>query len=137
MNVLGQGIVIVNSRKAAVEMLEKKSAIYSDRFVSRYVTLRYIRSSKANWPVYRPNLTFANMIGVAEIVTLYQYGPRFKDARKMMAGFMGSRKALERYHHTFELETHRLLKRLHDDPANFVLHIRKFVWTIALDDFTS
>lgn len=77
------------------------------------------------------------MIGVAEIVTLYQYGPRFKDARKMLAGFMGSRKSLERYHQTFELETHRLLKRLHDDPANFVLHIRKYVLIVAYIDCTS
>lgn len=34
MKILGQGVVIVNRRETAVELLDKRSELYSDRWVS-------------------------------------------------------------------------------------------------------
>jgi hypothetical protein len=42
-NVLGQSIIIIDKYETAVELLEKRSGIYSSRFVS--VTLHYFLES--------------------------------------------------------------------------------------------
>jgi hypothetical protein len=46
MNVLGQPIVIIDKYEAAVEILDKRSGIYSSRYVS--VTTRGLERAKAN-----------------------------------------------------------------------------------------
>ena len=43
LNVLGQPIIVINKYETAVELLEKRSGIYSSRFVS--VTLHYFHQS--------------------------------------------------------------------------------------------
>lgn len=43
----------------------------------------------------------------------------------MMAGFMGSWAALERFHSAFELETNHLLKALLDEPKDFATHMHR------------
>ncbi len=46
LNVLGKNIVVINSEKAAIELMEKRSAIYNDRppmpILERYVASRHI-----------------------------------------------------------------------------------------------
>ena len=55
-DVLGSHIVVVNSAKAANELFEKRSAIYSDRFVSSFACTHSFWSS-SNERVDRPSFT--------------------------------------------------------------------------------
>jgi hypothetical protein len=47
MNVLGQSIIVIDKYEAAVELLEKRSGIYSSRFVS-VMPDSFYKSSEAN-----------------------------------------------------------------------------------------
>ena len=47
MNVLGQSIIVIDKYEAAVEILEKRSGIYSSRFVS-VMPHSFYESTKAN-----------------------------------------------------------------------------------------
>ena len=79
-----------------------------------------------------PPLQMADMVGVGSITPLYQNGPEFKSARRMMASFMGSWTAIERFKPTFERETSRILKGLVEEPNNVVGNVRRFVQIIEL-----
>lgn len=76
---------------------------------------------------FSPPFHVAHLTRVADIVPLYQYGPEFKSARRMMAGFMGTWSVLERFHPSFERETSRLLKALVDEPDDLLLHVHRCV----------
>lgn len=129
LKVFGQGIVIVNSRETIREMLESKSSIYSDRFVSPLIRpsfFNHILPLLMCLDIYRPKLVFGQLVGVNGIITFHQFAEdRFRDARKMMASFMGSRRVLQRFHPNLEHEGHKFLKRICYDQDNLYLHARK------------
>ncbi|EIM91243.1 cytochrome P450 [Stereum hirsutum FP-91666 SS1] len=110
MTVLGQGMLIINSRQLALEYLEKRSTVTSDR----------------------PQLFVATQLGINRFITLDKDGPRFRDQRRMMAGFMGSWAVLERFHPAFERETSTLLKTLLDEPKDFATHVHRLVGAVIL-----
>ncbi|KZT12901.1 cytochrome P450 [Laetiporus sulphureus 93-53] len=73
---LNQPIVIISSSTRAMEMLEKKSAIYSDR----------------------PTLTVAGeMIGWDHALALHHYGSRWRETRRLHAQFIGNARTQRRY----------------------------------------
>ena len=72
-NVLGQETIILNSHKAAVELLDKRSATYSDR----------------------PVLTMGGeIVGWSQSLLLTRYGPRFRESRKHLNRLIGAPPAL-------------------------------------------
>ncbi|THH18030.1 hypothetical protein EW146_g2895 [Bondarzewia mesenterica] len=109
--VLGQPIIILNSLKTATEMLEKKSAIYSDR------------------PVL---MMGSEIVGWKNTLALTPYGDRFREYRKMLHSLMGTRMHMERFHPIEELETHRFLRRILEKPDELPEHIRKTAGAIIL-----
>ncbi|TFY72458.1 hypothetical protein EVG20_g545 [Dentipellis fragilis] len=110
-NVLGQSIIILNSTQAVTDMLDKKSAIYSDR----------------------PNLVMGSeLVGLKNLLGMSAYGDQFREYRRMLFRVMGSRAAMAKYYSVEELETHRFLRRVAADPDNLEDHIRKTAGAIIL-----
>ncbi|KAG1858341.1 cytochrome P450 [Suillus tomentosus] len=109
--ILGQHIMVVNSTRTAIEMLDKKSNVYSDR------------------PV-RPMA--GELCGWKQALPLLPYGDRFRQYRKNLHHIIGSRAALKIYHPIEEIETRRFLKRVFLKPDQLREHIRQTAGTIIL-----
>ncbi|KAG1755525.1 cytochrome P450 [Suillus lakei] len=109
--VLGQHIMVLNSVKMAMEMLDKKSSVYSDR------------------PVFP---MASELCGWKHILALLPYGDRFRDSRKNFHRVMGSRAAMDIYHPIEEIETHRFLKRVLAKPDELQAHVRYTAGAIIL-----
>ncbi|KAF9782612.1 cytochrome P450 [Thelephora terrestris] len=111
LNALGQQMVILSSSKAAFDLLEKKSAIYSDR------------------PVV---MMCGEIIGWNKSLALTQYGPRFREFRKYMNKLFGTRAAVERFAPLQEKESAKFLAKIIADPGSLVQQIRKTTGAIIL-----
>jgi hypothetical protein len=104
--VLGQHIMVVNSLEIAMDMLDNKSAIYSDR----------------------PILPVAGeLIGWKNVMTLLPYGDRLRRHRKNFHSVIGTRAAMNVYSQVEEIETRRFLKRVLVTPDQLQAHVRQYV----------
>jgi hypothetical protein len=107
--ILGQTIVILNSSQHALTLLDQRSAIYSDR----------------------PKLMMGGeIVGWRKTLALTPYGSRFRATRKLIHSLMGSRAQLaagDEVLPLIELESHRFLRRVLEDPASVADSIRKCV----------
>lgn len=103
----GQRIVIINSYRTAVDLLEKRGAIYSDR----------------------PSLVSADIIGYSELTPAVTYGEHFKAHRKMLSQTIGTRSHVDRLAQLEIHEVRRFLCRLRKDPENFVEHMKRYVFS--------
>ncbi|KAG1869506.1 cytochrome P450 [Suillus subluteus] len=109
--VLGHHIIVLNSVKSAVDMLDKKGALYSDR----------------------PVLPMAGeLVGWKSTLVLLPYGNRYHQQRKIIHRIIGNRAALEVYHPIEEIEFHRFLKRVFSNPEQLQAHIRHTAGAIIL-----
>jgi hypothetical protein len=106
--VLGQRLIILNSLKACIDLLEKKSSVMSDR---------------------PPLIMAGKLIGWDHSLVLSPYGDRFRDIRKFLHQYIGSRGQLDKmepFHELVEKETHKFLGRLLRHPDEFADHVRKY-----------
>ena len=103
-SVFGQQYVIVNSVKTAVELLEKKSRIYSDR------------------PFFAMG---GELVGWKDMLGLLPYGSRLRNYRKMLHHVVGTPNAVSKFNNVVEEETHRLLTRLVTSPEDFLSHTKR------------
>ncbi|KAH9162719.1 cytochrome P450 [Lactarius sanguifluus] len=111
MTILGQPTIIINSPQLAVNMLNKKSAIYSSR----------------------PHLTMAcDLVGWRDILVLLKYTDKFKACRRMLHTVIGTRASVEKFRDTLEEESALMVRRLLNEPRNFVGPVRKAVGVIIL-----
>ncbi|KAJ5970957.1 Cytochrome P450 E-class group I [Penicillium vulpinum] len=109
--VMGQTIVILNDAKSAIELLVKRSSIYSSR----------------------PNQVFAcEMVGWEHFLGLIKYSPRFRSYRKAVQPFIGSESAVAQLNPLQEIETHRFLFRVLEDQMKLLEHIRTEAGAIIL-----
>lgn len=105
-SILGQRMVIINSAQVAVELLDRKSSIYSDR----------------------PHMVMiGEMVGWTRIVSLHNYGPRFRETRRLLSQMLGSREKVAHLAPLLEAEEHRFLLRVMRDPGSLVAQVRKCV----------
>jgi len=103
-SVFGQNTIILNSLEAAVDLLDKRSAIYSGR----------------------PILTMGGeMVGWDRSLVLTQYGPQFRESRKFMNRAIGTRASMEKLAPLQEREMAKFLVRVIADPDSLVQQIRK------------
>lgn len=109
--VLGQHIIVLNSIKTAMELLDKKSPVYSDR------------------PV-RP--MGGELVGWKHSLGLLSYGDRFRCYRKNVHRIIGNRTAISVYNTIEEIETYRFLKRVFAKPEQLQAHIRHTAGAIIL-----
>ena len=104
-NILGQSFLVLSSAQHAIDVLEKKSAIYSSR--SR-VTVG------------------GDMVGWSEAMILQPYGHRMREMRKLLSQVFGTPKRVERFHHFVEEETQQFLVRLREGADSLPLKIQKY-----------
>ena len=103
-SVLGQDTIVLNSSKAAIELLDKRSATYSNR------------------PIV---MMCGEISGWNKSLGLTQYGPRFREFRKFMSRVIGTRASIERFVPLQERETAKCIARIMADPGSLVHQIRK------------
>ena len=102
--IMGKHIVVLNSVKAAIEMLDKKSSKYSDR----------------------PILPMCGeLVGCKYSLPLLSYGDLFRETRRQFHGSIGTHAAMKAYHDIEQLEVHKFLKRVHERPEQLAIHIRR------------
>ena len=104
LNVMGQVTIILNSSRAAVDLLDKRSATYSGRPVA---------------------MMCGEIIGWNRVLPLTQYGPRFREFRKNLSRFIGTRASTEKFAPLLERETAKFVARVLADPGSLARHIRK------------
>ncbi|KAI1788998.1 cytochrome P450 [Ganoderma leucocontextum] len=110
-NILGQPFVILSSAQYAIDILEKKSAIYS---------------SRGRVPVA------GDMVGWSEAMILQPYGQRMRDIRKLFGQVLGNAKRVERFQQLVEDETQQFLVRLSQRTDSLSLEIKKLAGTIIV-----
>ncbi|KAJ7496794.1 cytochrome P450 [Mycena latifolia] len=113
LRVLGKSIIILNDVNAAIQMLDKKSRVYSNR----------------------PNLVMCGeLVGWDEGPALIQFGKRWSDYRRLMAQFLGTRSRVETaYNHIFEQATHAYLRNLLQSPSLWKEHGYRYAGAIVLE----
>ncbi|KAG1869565.1 cytochrome P450 [Suillus subluteus] len=109
--VLGQHIIVLNSVENAVNMLDKKGTVYSDR------------------PVLPMG---GELVGWKSALALFPYGDRLHQSRKNIHQVIGNRTALCVYHPIEEIETRRFLKRVFSNPEQLQAHVRHTAGAIIL-----
>ncbi|KAG2366904.1 cytochrome P450 [Suillus spraguei] len=109
--VLGHHIIVLNSVKSAMDMLDKKGTVYSDR----------------------PVLPMAGeLVGWKHSLFLLPYGDRWRQYRKNIHQIMGSRAALHVYYPIEEIETRKFLKRVFSNPEQLRAHVQHTAGAIIL-----
>jgi hypothetical protein len=120
--ILGQVIVILNSPKAAKDLLEKRGNIYSDRhlmpfyqmhvpfFPVLWTTLADLRSIRMGWEWFHPTTP---------------YGDYWREGRKLLDRSLRA-SAVVQYRPMQLAKTHDLLYQLLMDPESF--HGRIELW---------
>ncbi|KAG2119059.1 cytochrome P450 [Suillus discolor] len=109
--VLGQHIVVLNSVKAAMDMLDNKGTIYSDR------------------PVFPVG---GDLIGYKNATSLLPYCGRLRQHRKNSHSVIGTRAAVAIYNQVEEVETRRFLKRVLAKPDQLQAHVRHTAGAVIL-----
>lgn len=104
--VLGRHIIVLNSVKTAMEMMDSKSTVYSDR------------------PVLPMS---GELVGWKDSLPFLPYGDRFRQQRKNLHHVIGSRAAASVYNEIEEAETHQFLKRVLAKPDRLQEHVRQYV----------
>ena len=97
-------MIILNSSKAAVDLLDKRSSIYSER---------------------RGRVLAGEIIGWQKSLGFMPYGSRFREFRKYMNRSIGTRASVEKYAPLLERETAKLMARVTADPGSLAQYIRK------------
>ncbi|KZT72684.1 cytochrome P450 [Daedalea quercina L-15889] len=111
-NLLGQPIVILNSLHAAIEMLDKKSSIYSDR----------------------PTLPVCGqVIGWEHSLALLHYGSVWRDTRRLFSQTIGTHRSLLSLSDQLEYEGHRFLTHLMAEPDRLIAQVRRFTGASILN----
>lgn len=104
-SVLGQPVIIINSVKAAVDLLEKKSSSYSDR----------------------PQFQMAHLTGWDEVLICTEYGNTCRLQRKLLHRVIGSRVHMQNFHGLIENEVHAFTQRLMKNPEDKTELIKRYV----------
>ena len=108
--VFGQSIIVLNDAQHAINLLDKKNNLYSDR----------------------PTLMMAGkLVGWDNVNILLPFGDTWKEHRRLFAQFMGTRSKIDAFSDVIQGEMHDLLHRLLMDPAEWFQHTRRCV--ISLD----
>jgi len=110
-SVLGSPMIIINSAKIAVEMLDKKSSLYADR------------------PVLQMG---GELVGWKNALVLLPYGDRFRRYRRFFHGLIGSNSLMKPYRPMQEQQMRRFLRKVMSDPEQLQEHLRHTAGSIIL-----
>ena len=68
-----------------------------------------------------------DLVGWKDILVLLKYTDKFKACRRMFQAVIGTRANVDQFRDTLEEEASLMLRRLLEDPTNFVGPVRKCV----------
>ncbi|KAJ7130793.1 putative monooxygenase [Mycena crocata] len=108
-DVIGTPMVILNSQKIARDLLDQRSAIYSDR----------------------PNLVMANLCGYDRPFVLKLYGEKWRQQRKIVAQDF-NQSGVARYQSLQETEARKLVRDVLRDPSTLYSQIKLRLGTIII-----
>ncbi|EIW61897.1 cytochrome P450 [Trametes versicolor FP-101664 SS1] len=108
---LGQPYIILNSAKHALDMLEKKSSIYSSR------------------PIIPVG---GELVGWNRTLALLPYGNKFREYRRLIFQLIGSKKNMERFIPLVEEKTRDFVVEVYQQPTELLKHVRKSAGAIIL-----
>ncbi|KAF9554263.1 cytochrome P450 [Agrocybe pediades] len=103
-------LIILNSEKAAVDLLEKRSSIYSDR----------------------PTSDVMSLMGFVSNIVLFPYGENFRRHRRLLNQYFHQKKCLS-YQRVQVQEARRLLLNLARSPEKFEDHLNRYSAAIILN----
>lgn len=103
LSIMGESLVIINSYETAIDLLEKRSSLYSDR-------------------IQLPSSVF---IGFTDVVASAAYASdRFREQRRMITQVVGTRALVEQLWPGQKDAINKFLPRLLEDPEHFIDHLR-------------
>lgn len=102
LTVLGRTFIVLHDKDAVHALLEKNSAVASDR----------------------GSQPFADLCGFGEYLSSLQYGDMYRKCRKMIHQQMGSKTLAERWSGVQDVESRRLLMRALQEPAKLISHFK-------------
>ncbi|KAH8897936.1 cytochrome protein [Thozetella sp. PMI_491] len=109
--VLGTTLIIINDADIALELMDKRGSKYSAR----------------------PVMVFGmEMCGWSNALSSQQYTPRFRAYRSRIHKVIGTPSVLSRFYPLQEVEVHRFLLRVLENPAGLLQHIRSEAGAIIL-----
>lgn len=101
---LGQNIVILNEPQYAIDMLDRKGVLYSDR----------------------PTLVMGGqLVGWDEGPALIPFSDRWAEYRRLFSHFMGTKAKIDAFSHVLHEETNVFLKHVLAEPRDWVEHTRR------------
>ena len=125
--VFGQHIIILNEKRLAFELLDKRSSIYSDRPTMIFGGEMYVCYGvpiwRCCWPFWR--------CGWDDTLAMQHYSSRFRAYRKYIYQTIGTRSAVARHHKLIEIEARRFLLRMLESPENVLQHIRTYARSLS------
>ncbi|KAJ6478496.1 cytochrome P450 [Mycena vitilis] len=113
LRILGKSIIILNDLNYAIDMLDKKGRIYSNR----------------------PAIVMGGeIVGWDEDPALIQFGKKWAEYRRLMAQFLGTHSKIETaYMNTLQSATDGFLRNLLQSPTLWKDHGYRFAGAIVLD----
>jgi hypothetical protein len=106
LSIFGQTIIILNSADIALEMLDNKGSLYSDRQTTPMIQLT----------------------GWADAPVFLSTGKSHRQHRAYMHKLLGTPIGLSRFHGLIETENHNFLRRVLNSPQDLADHIRLSVY---------
>lgn len=96
-SIFGRRLVVINSAQTAIDILDKKGAIYSGKPIMGMV---------------------GELMGFKNWLVLLPYGPRFRNQRRFVRQQLSSHAAMKQFSLIVEHETGHLLRRLSAKPGH-------------------
>ncbi|KAI0642043.1 cytochrome P450 [Trametes meyenii] len=103
--------IVLSSVEAARDLLDKRSAKYSDR---------------------PPMLMFTDLIGMDSSLPTIPYGARMRKHRKWIRDAVGHKETLQSYRPLQRRAVHVLLRNLSEDPGRFLDHLHLYLGSLML-----
>ena len=128
-HVFGQGLVFLNTAEACADILDKRGTIYSDKPHLVMCGELCVQSDHAlslvhiSWSSFR--------CGCENMVAFTRYGDQMRRQRRLMQRALGPT-MISKYHSLLEMETPWFLKRVLENPNDYVTPIKRFAGGVTL-----
>ena len=129
-------MIILGSHEAAIDLLERRSANYSDRapspmaelYVPPAIALKVFEGLPYSSLIHSPKISSSDFYWALPV---QGYGPWWRRHRRAFRQYFNPN-AVKTYDAAQKLEAHRFVRRLIDAPEDFLHHIRQYVLLFPL-----
>jgi cytochrome P450 len=127
LNIFGRPLVIINSHKVAVDLLEKRSRIYSGRPVSKMVKLYELLplEKRTSDPIHCSS-------GMGDALFFSTYNDRLKRLRRALARALSSDVVKRDFRPLMEIEIRDCMEDMLLNPSDFDKHLKRMVAAVIM-----